>query len=293
MISGKRWLDAKVPSLKGKRVLLTGGTSGIGFEAVQQLCYKGAAVTVACRNESKAEEARKRIRENVPEACLSFVYYDQSEPSSVAALVKRLEKEEFFAIVLNAGVFNPAKKKAFLKDGTSLVFMTNAIGTYLLYEGLAKAHGDSRFVFVGSVASQAPRHRDYSLYVGASRGGCFHRYGVSKRAVMAIYEMAYEKTAHDVALLSPGIAKTAIIRGYPRWFLPFANGFMKTFFQPAWKAALGISLLASGEGPRGAYVAPDDWFRLDGYPRFYKPPHKKSAQGAADFIALLDSTFRP
>jgi len=291
MIEGKKWLDRHVPSLKGKRVLLTGGTSGLGFQAARQLLYKGALLTIACRSETKAARCRETLIKEFPNAEVSFVFYDQSNPKSIQSLVKELENQEFFSIALNAGLFNPPKAISVCPDGTSLVFMTNAVGTYLLYKGLSKSHPASRFVFVSSLASRYPRKGDYSAFLGKSPRGTFLRYGVSKRAIMAIYENAFEKTPLDVTIMSPGIARTEIIRGYQKWFQRLAAGFMSIFFHPAWKAALGITYLASGEGPRGAYAAPDDWLRIDGFPHLYPPPHKKSAKGAQQLIDLLHQTY--
>jgi len=291
MIEGKKWLDSHVPSLKGKRVLLTGGTSGLGFQAARQLLYKGSNLTIACRSETKAERCKEILLKEFPNAELFFVFYDQARPESIQSLVKALEGQEFFSIVLNAGVFNPPKALSVCPDGTSLTFMTNAVGTYLLFKGLAKSHPSSRYVFVSSLVSRYPLKGDYSAFLGKNPRGAFLKYGVSKRAVMAIYENAFEKTALDVSIMSPGIARTEIIRGYQRWFQRLAAGFMSLFFHPAWKGALGITYLASGEGPRGAYAAPDDWFRIDGFPHLYPPPHKKSAKGAQELIDLLHKTY--
>lgn len=286
MIPGKKWLDGKVPSLKGKRVFLTGGTSGIGLAASLELAYKGAAVTIACRSEKKAAEAKEHILENVPDADISFLFYDQSDPASIASLLDRCAGEKYDAIVFNAGLFRPRKGSA-----PAITFQTNAVGTYLLFRGLSASSPESRFVFVGSVANRHPPRTDYEPFLSGGPNDYFLRYGVSKRAVMNIYEKAYRESALDVTLISPGVARTEITRGYPAWFRWLANGFMSLFFHPAWKAGLGIVYLASGEGPRGSYSAPGDWLKINGYPKLYPAPHKKSAKGADELVALLERTY--
>jgi NAD(P)-dependent dehydrogenase (short-subunit alcohol dehydrogenase family) len=291
MIEAQKWLGSHVPSLKGKRVLITGGTSGIGYEAAKALAYKGAAVTIACRSEAKAALAREAITKDIPSAEIDFVYYDQADPVSIAKVVEELKTREFFSIVLNAGVFNPPKELCVCPDGTSLTFQTNAVGTYLLFKGLAKTHAKSRYVFVNSIANRYPKRGDYSKYIHRCEKDYFDKYEVSKRAVMAIYETAYEKTALDVTMMHPGITQTQITRGYHKWFRRLANGFMRLFFHPAWRACLGIVLLASGEGARGAYSVPGDWWHINGYPRLIAGPHKKSAKGADSLMKLFESVY--
>ena len=45
--------------LKGKTILITGGTAGIGLEAAKQFLTNGAKVIVTGRNQGKLDEAQK------------------------------------------------------------------------------------------------------------------------------------------------------------------------------------------------------------------------------------------
>ena len=45
-----------------KRVLITGGNSGIGFCTAQQLAGRGAEVVLACRDQTKGQAALARIK---------------------------------------------------------------------------------------------------------------------------------------------------------------------------------------------------------------------------------------
>ena len=56
------WTKANIPNLEKKIAVITGGSSGIGFEAAKGLASKGAKVILAVRNLDKGEIARKRIR---------------------------------------------------------------------------------------------------------------------------------------------------------------------------------------------------------------------------------------
>jgi NAD(P)H-hydrate repair Nnr-like enzyme with NAD(P)H-hydrate epimerase domain len=44
------------------RVVITGGNTGIGYETAKDLCQQGYEVTIACRDDAKAEAAALRIR---------------------------------------------------------------------------------------------------------------------------------------------------------------------------------------------------------------------------------------
>jgi nucleoside-diphosphate-sugar epimerase len=90
----KKWIDRKIPDLKGAKILITGGTSGIGYEAALGLAYKGAHVYIACRNLEKAQKALAGIKKEVPAALVDFVFYDQGNLDSIH---KMAEGHRFFS----------------------------------------------------------------------------------------------------------------------------------------------------------------------------------------------------
>ncbi|RMD49211.1 MAG: SDR family NAD(P)-dependent oxidoreductase, partial [Ignavibacteria bacterium] len=62
------WTKENIESQNGKIVIVTGSSSGIGFEAAKVLSEKGAKVIIAVRNEEKAEKAIHSIKKEVPGA---------------------------------------------------------------------------------------------------------------------------------------------------------------------------------------------------------------------------------
>ena len=56
------WLEANAsPSIKGKTVLITGATGGVGLKTAEIMLYLGANVIMACRNLQKAERIKEKL----------------------------------------------------------------------------------------------------------------------------------------------------------------------------------------------------------------------------------------
>ena len=59
-MSVKKYLD-KLEDLTGRKVIVTGGTSGIGLSIVKELLYKNADVVILARNLNKANEVKSKL----------------------------------------------------------------------------------------------------------------------------------------------------------------------------------------------------------------------------------------
>src|SRR5687767_14516849 len=70
------WSVADMPSQKGRIFLVTGGTSGMGFEDAKALTAAGARVVIATRNPERGQEAIDRIKQEVPNAQVQFERVD-------------------------------------------------------------------------------------------------------------------------------------------------------------------------------------------------------------------------
>ena len=127
------WKAANIPSLTGKRVLITGANSGIGFHAALKLARKGANVMLAVRNQQRGEAALALLHADSPGALAELVLLDLA---SLASLRSFAEKElalrrPIHILINNAGVMAPPKRLQ-TTDGFELQFGTNVLGHFAL-----------------------------------------------------------------------------------------------------------------------------------------------------------------
>jgi len=133
----RRLLDITVPSLAGKRAVLTGGSDGIGLRIATRLAAAGADVVLPVRNLRKGEAAVATIRETVPAASMSLHQMDLASLESVAAFGETLRGEgtPVHLLINNAGVMTPPDRQTTV-DGFELQFGTNHLGHVALVSHL-------------------------------------------------------------------------------------------------------------------------------------------------------------
>ena len=85
-----KWTSEHIALQAGRRVVITGANSGIGFEAAFELARKGAELILPARTQAKSEDAGSRILRQVPQARLHPEILDLAEQASIHAFVKRL-----------------------------------------------------------------------------------------------------------------------------------------------------------------------------------------------------------
>ncbi|MFJ9135972.1 SDR family oxidoreductase [Streptomyces sp. NPDC102256] len=125
----RRPIDVTLPDFTGKRVVLTGGSDGMGLVIATRLAAAGAELILPVRNPRKGEAALTAIREREPEANVSLRSLDLSSLESAAALGETLRQEgdPIHLFIGNAGVMNPPERQTTV-DGFELQFGTNHLG---------------------------------------------------------------------------------------------------------------------------------------------------------------------
>jgi NAD(P)-dependent dehydrogenase (short-subunit alcohol dehydrogenase family) len=138
--------------LTGRRVIVTGGASGIGVETARALAGTGADVTLAVRDFAAGERTAGEIVETTGNSDLHVAQLDLADRASVAAFVAAWSGP-LHVLVNNAGVM--ASPETRTPEGWELQFATNHLGHFGLALGLREAlaaDGAGRIVAVSSAA---------------------------------------------------------------------------------------------------------------------------------------------
>src|SRR5580692_9772681 len=151
-----KWTTANMPSQVGRRAVITGANSGIGFETGLALARAGGELILAARTQAKADGAAARIREQVPNAQLHPEILDLAAQTSVHAfaqrVIQRFPGESLDLVINNAGVMALPTREVTV-DGWERQFATNYLGpftlTALLFPSIRPRPG-SRVVIVSS-----------------------------------------------------------------------------------------------------------------------------------------------
>jgi NAD(P)-dependent dehydrogenase (short-subunit alcohol dehydrogenase family) len=137
--------------LSNRRVIVTGGNGGLGYETARALASAGAEVTIAARKPEAARSAALDIAANTGNSHIHAVHLDLADLSSVRRFVLDWSGP-LHVLVNNAGVMACPEQRT--PEGRELQFATNHLGHFALTVGLhaALAHADdARVVVVSSV----------------------------------------------------------------------------------------------------------------------------------------------
>ena len=151
----EKWTIENIGDQSGKTVIVTGSSSGIGYETAKVFADNGAEVIIAVRNATKGKNAEEKIKLQNPNANVKVMIVDLANLKSVREFAEKFNAgyDKLNLLINNAGVMIPPYSKT--ADGFELQFVTNHLGhfalTALLFDKL-KATPDSRIVNVASMA---------------------------------------------------------------------------------------------------------------------------------------------
>lgn len=247
----KGWTPDRLPSLKGKTFVITGTTSGTGFEAARILLNKRAKVVMLNRNPIKAKEAIAILKEDLGEQIeVSAFTIDLAKLKSVRSAAEEVLNNvpQIDALICNAAIAQ-VPKQVFTEDGFESQLGVNHYGNFLLqgllFPRIEESNG--RIVTVGSMGYnlgiKTIQFDDMNWDKNYSPNGV---YSQSKLAqIMSVYELQDRlKNAKNsnvkVYACHPGASRTSLIK---------TNGNLMTRF--IWQLMKYSPLVQSAE--KGAY----------------------------------------
>jgi NAD(P)-dependent dehydrogenase (short-subunit alcohol dehydrogenase family) len=283
-----QWTETEVPDQSGRTAVITGGNSGIGFEAARVLAVRGARLILGCRDQGKAHDAVTRIRTAAPGADVRVVPLDLAALDSVRVAADQIRSacEGIDLLINNAGVMMPPYGRT--ADGFELQLGINHLGhfalTGLLIDRVAALPG-ARVVTVSSNS-----HRDGQMNFGDLQSERGYRrgagYGQSKLAnLMFTYELQRQLHAAGSPAIAvaahPGLTRTDLARYLSPMMTALYVLVERPLAQRAAIGALGTLRAATDPAVRGGdYYGPARWRGERGYPVRVRSSERSHDEGA-------------
>lgn len=261
------WNLTDMPSQAGRIFLVTGGTSGMGYEDAKALAGAGARVVIAARNPQRGEETIARIRQQHPQAQVQFEAVDLADLASVRALGERLNATlpRLDGLINNAAIMAPPQRGT-SADGFEMQLATNYIGHFALTAQvlpLLRKSDSARVVTLSSIAAARGRINFADLQSEQSYDA-YAAYAQSKLAcLMFAFELQRRSDSGGWGIQSlaahPGVAVTELIARGPGLDSEFGRNWASNSdnYHSAAQGALPTLYAATApEAQAGAYYGP-------------------------------------
>jgi len=234
----KGWTPERLGNLSGKTYVITGTTSGTGFEAAKILLSKGAKVVMLNRNPRKSEDTIVTLKQELgKDIDVSNIIMDLAEQASVKKAAEEVIQKvpQIDALMCNAAIAQVPTRKLTV-DGWESQMGVNYFGNFtlqaLLYPLIEKSKG--RIVTVGSMGYdmgiKTIKFDDLNWDKNYTPNDA---YSQSKLAqIMTIYELQDRlenagKTAVKAYACHPGSSRTNLINTSGSLIMRVIFGLMK------------------------------------------------------------------
>lgn len=212
-------------SLKGKKAIVTGASSGLGIETARVLALAGADVVLACRSKEAGEKTAQELKAALPASAgaLSVDQLDLSDLSSVRAFAQRYLQgnTSLDLLINNAGIM--ATPLGATAQGFEQQMGTNHLGHFLLTNLLKNLLEKSPAARVVNVSSELHRRGKKASLLATletdpkytqRKYSPFDAYGDSKLANILFTKALAKRLPENVLTVSlhPGVIATNLSR---------------------------------------------------------------------------------
>ncbi len=202
--------------MKGKKVLITGATSGIGKQTAIQLARTGATIIFTSRDKQKGEKTKNEIISKTGNKDIHTLHCDLASLKSVKECSREyIEKfKKLHVLINNAGVWDFKRKES--ADGIENIFAINFLAPFLMTQLLLdtlKANKPARIINVTSGLHSGTINFDDIEFKNGFSG--FKAYRQSKLALILFTNLLAKKLQGEeitVNCVHPGMVSTQLGR---------------------------------------------------------------------------------
>ena len=251
-------------NLQDKQILITGGSSGIGFQTAVSLAKMGASMWITGRDAKAGVAAATAIQQTSGNSRITFVQADLSTLAGMRALAGSViaQLPRLDVLINNAGTI--AQQRTLTEDGIELNFAVNVLAPFVLTTrlfGLLEQSQPARVITL--MGGDIPKQLDLDNLQGERSFSSFHNYSASKVAMLTLMsELAARQGGNgvDINVCYPGQAITKMVTGLTSEALPAPLGFFLPLIKlagrfdggrSAQRASRSSVYLASDPGVRG------------------------------------------
>lgn len=269
----ENWTTVNISDQTGRVAIVTGSSSGIGYEAARVLANKGASVIIAVRNLDKGTNAADKIRSQNAKANVQVMMLDLADLASVELFADAFKQSHarLDLLINNAGVMIPPYSKT--KDGFELQFGTNHLGHFALTTHLLGLLNNTAGARIVNVSSGAHRFGNIDLddLAWEKRGyRAWRAYGDSKLANIYFTKELAKRLGENgssviVTSAHPGWTATELQRHTDYFGIA---GLLNSLF--AQDIAMGtlptLRAAFDADAKGGEFYGPGGFMRMWGYP---------------------------
>jgi NAD(P)-dependent dehydrogenase (short-subunit alcohol dehydrogenase family) len=246
-------------NLAGKRIMITGSSSGLGLATATAIANTGAVLYMAVR--SGIPERGDEIKELTGNENVHMYHVDLSDFESMDRFLDNLEKDEVkLDIFISNAAMVPVRSRE-TPQGLEEMFMVNYLSAFYLVNQLLDKKiltpGKSRIILVSSESHRDPdvfAWEEFGQYTRYGIGEVIARYGYFKLLLTTFANELSRRWNTDqiqipIRVLCPGPVNSNIAREAPGWMQPLLKGVFSLFFRSPKKAAAPVLYFAAEEKP--------------------------------------------
>ena len=204
--------------MKGKKVLITGATDGIGKQTAIELAKLGAAIIIHGRHSYKGKQVQEEVRAASDNENISYEPADLSSLSQVKKLAAVINEKygRLDVLINNAGVF--MRGQTYSEDGIEMTFAVNHLAHFALSLQLLPSlmmAKQGRIITVSSIAHTNGPRIDFTDLQEINSYIDYSAYALSKLAnVLFSNELAERLRGTHITSnsLHPGVISTKLLQ---------------------------------------------------------------------------------